>query len=590
MLTKARDILLRIVQPALVSQSAGREAARRAPSPADERGPAEPSPSKVGFDFATTFGHGSPAGSSAAPGPAVARSPVRVAAGGIGWSFLGATVCSRPVQAAEPIPLGKRRRIVQEAFGVDATEEPHLDHLQNEEEELVQAQKGELVEKEAEGEAEEEEEDGKCQEGKEHNDEPELGALGHVERQDEKQLCSVLESEIVASQRAADAAEAALARLPSVTAALLLQASPEGKRRAINGDQAVSSAPVAYGKPLQSAVKHVLHHAAEEHDTFLPPHVLHMLVGMSCSLGPGAFESSASQSSVPRHAFEDRAMGLLVDAVSKARDDGATRARAAESASQEVIEDRQHVAAGLRQRGAMLLAAVSARRTEAQRRREALCAASRAIGAAEELAKSARRRGAVAAKQEAVDAERQRVAERAMEAFAALEAGTLAVAMAKADLKLLEAQMKAANVAASLLAPAERAVLPALRMRPGERSRFDEAALAACEGCLREHMQERRTAAAAARREHLAAEGDAKRQKAQVDAAGAEVAAAQRALREVIAALQQDRAALDAVASECRGLAARLRHLRDEAVRKRQALVTCESTLATLTKRQQNCP
>jgi len=141
--------------------------------------------------------------------------------------------------------------------------------------------------------------------------------------------------------------------------------------------------------------------------------------------------------------------------------------------------------------------------------------------------------------------------------------------------------MKVARVSTSLMASAERAVLPSLRQQPSERSRFDEAALSACEGCLREHAQERASAATASSREHASAQEAAKRRQSQLDAVRRRADQAEREFREVVHELKAGRAAVSEAESAQRRHRESLRALAREAAAKSAELRSLERLLAS---------
>jgi len=226
-----------------------------------------------------------------------------------------------------------------------------------------------------------------------------------------------------------------------------------------------------------------------------PLEVRQMLAGACESLGSEVFERSASGKrarTVPVHPYEACLLGMVDETLMQMRaalDVEATNARS--SASKLRADDRPKVLESAQTAKRAELrdkeASVSAQIAEVSLRRHAASQAK----ASEKLAAAEVRK---LEKQVAACAKERCDAEASFKAFETLESGgaaPLSAAEARQLLKNVEAQMRVMKVGATLVPSAHRAVLPALKMHPAKRTRFDEAALTTAEGCFRDYVQEK---------------------------------------------------------------------------------------------------
>lgn len=129
--------------------------------------------------------------------------------------------------------------------------------------------------------------------------------------------------------------------------------------------------------------------------------------------------------------------------------------------------------------------------------------------------------------------EEHRKAEQAFATFGALEANGAPRKTTEANrmLKEVEMHMKLAKVGQTLVGSAQKALLPALRMQPVSRGKFDEAAISAAEGCFREYMQDRMEQTVGLNRETASAQEAVCRVKRNVEAAKVHCEAARDSVR-----------------------------------------------------------
>merc|ERR1712228_936490 len=102
----------------------------------------------------------------------------------------------------------------------------------------------------------------------------------------------------------------------------------------------------------------------------------------------------------------------------------------------------------------------------------------------------------------------------------------------KQSAKLVQHHMKVAQVEDTLMVNALKRVLPALRKKAIARDRFDEAAMAAMEGCFKTHLEEKKHECTSARRAVASTSG-------RLDRAKASVAEARRVADEAVESVQR---------------------------------------------------
>jgi len=189
-----------------------------------------------------------------------------------------------------------------------------------------------------------------------------------------------------------------------------------------------------------------------------------------------------------------------------------------------------------------------------------------------------------ASQQTVLQREKQKQAERAGAAFSSLEASGSPRDANEANrlLRQVESHMKAARVGETLMGSALRALLPALRMKPERRTKFDEAAMSAAEGCFAEYHQELSVAQARRNREFAELQANQQRLQASIDEAREWQRAATEALRdaqdEVAACWTRVNVAQSARQSHTRFL----QHLRQEAASFKTELVEIDRVQTTI--------
>lgn len=184
-------------------------------------------------------------------------------------------------------------------------------------------------------------------------------------------------------------------------------------------------------------------------------------------------------------------------------------------------------------------------------------------------------------------------AEAALATFAALEAsgpdgaaaptGSRAVATLRQRLREVEVLLEKADAREVLMPSALRRVLPALKLRPQERDRFDQAALAAAEGCLTARLEEAKDHLSANIRLAAAASARLRRASAETSAVHARTTEASERVRLAKSLVRSAREALAKAVSAERRHAMRLKAVAAEASAGSTALAEAERVVAAVT-------
>jgi len=313
-----------------------------------------------------------------------------------------------------------------------------------------------------------------------------------------------------------------------------------------------------------------------------------MLADMCRSLGAAAFHRCSPQAKRgnKRHRYEDQVLAMLGETLSKASA-VLTREFTEAAGILQAVENDEEQVAKVKTDIETAFASLKAKRAEADTRRADIARHEKELAMAWKEVASAKAQARKDAKEATACAEAKNSAEKTVSVFSALESdggSARPAAELRAELRLVEVLMRTAGVAQSLMAGAERAVLPALRCPPKKRSRFDEAALSACEGCLREHCQEQVARAVASDQRRRAAEEVVCRRRARVAAIQGCATEAAGALQDNIRELQECKRVLAAAVHAGTLRTAELKRLRLATGRKRCQMTRLEGLLVALQK------
>eukprot|EP00929_Paragymnodinium_shiwhaense_P014408 TRINITY_DN122317_c0_g1_i1.p1 TRINITY_DN122317_c0_g1~~TRINITY_DN122317_c0_g1_i1.p1 ORF type:complete len:666 (-),score=142.45 TRINITY_DN122317_c0_g1_i1:43-2040(-) len=258
------------------------------------------------------------------------------------------------------------------------------------------------------------------------------------------------------------------------------------------------------------------------------------------------------------HTYEFRSLRMVGKALEGYQTALHARAAAAKKEAEDAAADAREDGSGT---GARLAKAVSdAQRVQANEKARLKAAATleaakqAAVRDDEKAVEAAKHEAEAARAKMAVAAERSSSAEQAANAFKSLEAqgpaGSTSADLNK-TLKQVEAHLESAGWRESLMPSVLKRVLPALRLPPSERERFDEAALAAAEGCATAHLNEIVEQLRRVQQEVAAAEAHCRRAAANVERgkaaaseAGSAVSEARTTLRAATSRLHQAHAAV----------------------------------------------
>lgn len=147
----------------------------------------------------------------------------------------------------------------------------------------------------------------------------------------------------------------------------------------------------------------------------------------------------------------------------------------------------------------------------------------------------------------------------------------------KQALKEVETNLEDAEARDALMPTALKRVLPALKIDPASRERFDEAALAAAEGCLNAHLQQKMEAAAALGRSAAAGRSRANQAAKESARARQDVADASERIQSLIDRRHGYKSAVRSALAATRRHAASVKTLADAACDCNEALAEAEA-------------
>jgi len=250
------------------------------------------------------------------------------------------------------------------------------------------------------------------------------------------------------------------------------------------------------------------------------------------------------QPALPLHTYHLRAAHMVSEALSRYRKSLAGQVEDACKVSSAAMADEDGKTAELVGATGTAKAAREAKLTEVSEADAQLIANKETLTRTRSMMSGAVEEAAKVSAAEKSTATTRNSAQQAIEHFEKLEsAGPPAKpAELKQAIKEIEGLLAKASASDQLMSSVLKRVIPALKMKPDSRERFDEAALSAVEGCLRAHVKEKADEAAVAERSAIAARGRAKRLQEEADDA-------KRRVDEAATLLKQDKEALRALTS-----------------------------------------